>query len=96
MPNQGEYDFVFSTTEGQQQNLTFKVADVNNALGSVPHLVGIGYRVIVDKDSQSGLDVSVMINKGTNEHTKFRRDRNVWVLDAIVEAEVAAIVGRQA
>ena len=62
----------------------FQVAEVNKALGAVSHLVDMGYKVVFDKDMTTGHDLSVMINKKTGITLRFRRDRNVWVLDAYV------------
>lgn len=36
---------------------------------------------------KTGQDLSMMLNKNTNVASRFRRDRNVWVLDVFVNAE---------
>ena len=85
IPNEGETDFKFKTKEGQDKDWKFQIAEVNKALGAISYLVDLGYRIIFEKDMKTGKDISVMIDKSTNEVTRFRRERNVWVLDAIVE-----------
>jgi hypothetical protein len=85
--NEGECDFKFATTEGHEQNMSFQIAEVNKALGSVSYLVDHGYRVIFDQDEETGHDISVMIHKKTGITSRFRRDRNIWILDAVVDDE---------
>ena len=85
--NEGECDFKFQTVEGNKQNLTFQIAEVNKALGAVSYLVDDGYRVIFDKDEKTGHDLSMMIHKKTGVTSRFRRERNVWILDVLVDAE---------
>ena len=87
IPNEGEYDFSFSTAECTPEVMTFQIAEVNKALGSISYLVDNGYRVVFDKDPASGRDMSCMIHKGSNRVSRFRRDRNVWVLDAVVSKD---------
>ena len=82
IPNEGEVDFAFSTEEGHTEMLTMQIAEVNKALGSVSYLVDKGYRVTFDKCLRTGNDLSMMLNKKTNVTTRFRREKNVWVLDA--------------
>ena len=62
-----------------------QIAEVNKAFGSVSYMVDRGFRVIFDKDEASGKDVSMMVHRATGRATRFRRDRNVWVLDAYVK-----------
>ena len=93
IPNEGEVDFEFITPGGHQEKMVFQIAEVNKALGSVSYLVDNGYRVAFDKDAATGKDLSFMIHKPSGRTTRFRRDRNVWVLDAIVESSG---FGRQA
>ena len=87
IPNEGEYDFEFQTNEGVDEEMTFQIAEVNKALGSISYLVDRNYRVTFDKDMKTGKDISFMLNKGTHQVMRFRRERNIWVLDAIVEVE---------
>ena len=86
IPNEGEVDFEFITPDGHQEKMVFQIAEVNKALGSVSYLVDNGYRVAFDKDIATGKDLSFMIHKPSGRTTRFRRDRNVWVLNAIVES----------
>ena len=62
-----------------------QVAEVNKALGSISYLVDRGYKVVFDKCMRTGTDTSMMIKKSTMRAAKFRRDRNIWVLDAYVD-----------
>jgi hypothetical protein len=85
--NEGECDFKFTTNEGHEKNLTFQIAEVNKALGSVSYLVDNGYRVTFDKDEATGHDISMMFHKATGVTSRFRRERNIWILDALVDEE---------
>ena len=82
----GEFDFNFITPEGHKKSLVFQVANVNKALGAVSYLVDHGYRVIFDKDAESGEDLSHMFDKRTKAATRLRREKNIWKLDTFVEA----------
>ena len=46
IPNEGEWDLNFQTTEGNAEDMTFQVAEVNKALCAVSYLVDKGYRVV--------------------------------------------------
>ena len=85
IPNEGEVDFMFTTTEGHDEELCMQIAEVNKALGSISYLVDRGYRVVFDKCMRTGKDLSLMIKKDTCRAAKFRRERNIWVLDAYVD-----------
>ena len=61
-----------------------QVAEVNKALGSISYLVDRGYRVVFDKDMASGRDLSMMQCKRNGVTSMFRRERNIWILDAYV------------
>ena len=87
IPNEGEFDFKFTTTEGTEQSMVFQVAEVNKALGSISYLVDNGYRVTFDQDEKTGADISMMYHKKTGVTTRFRRQRNIWILDAFVDVE---------
>ena len=87
IPNEGEYDLKFSTVEGQEQCLTFQIAEVNKALCAVSNLVDNGYRVVFDKNVKTNQDTSHMLHKETGVTTRYRRTRNVWVLDAFINGE---------
>ena len=83
--NEGESDLKFDTTDGQNLNWTFQVAEVNKVLASVSYLVDNRHRVVFDKDEVTGHDISCIINKQTGEEVKMRRNNNVWVIDAFVD-----------
>ena len=87
IPNEGETQFKFKTNEGHDQDWLFQIAEVNKALGSISYLVDEGYRVVFDKDMSTGRDISYMLYKANKQTTRFRRERNVWVLDAIIEED---------
>ena len=87
IPNEGEYDLNFSTVEGQEQCLTFQIAEVNKALCAVSNLVDNGFRVVFDKNMKINEDTSHMLHKETGVTTRYRRTRNVWVLDAFVDGD---------
>ena len=82
IPNEGEVDFEFVTEHGKPEFLVMQIAEVNKALGSVSYMVDRGYKVVFDKDKDTDVDLSMMIHKETGQATRFRRDRQVWVLDA--------------
>ena len=86
IPNEGEYEFGFQTSEGNEESMTFQIAEVNKALGSVAYLVDRKYRVVFDQD-ENGRDTSYMVHKPSGRVSRFRRDKNVWILDAMVEAD---------
>jgi hypothetical protein len=87
MRNEGECDFPFETVEGQRLSMIFQIAEVNKALGSVAWFVDREYRVVYDKNMETGEDLSYMVHKPTKVVYRFRRDRNVWVLDALVDLD---------
>ena len=87
IPNEGETDLKFFTSEGKDCNWLFQVAEVNKVLASVSYLVDGNHRVIFDKDEKTGQDLSSIINKTTGEEVKMRRDNNVWVIDAYVDED---------
>ena len=84
--NEGEVDFPFETMEGHMQEMIFQIAEVNKPLGSVAYFVDRDYRVVYDKNMGTGEDMSYMIHKPTRTVYRFRRERNIWVMDAIVDA----------
>ena len=71
--NEGECDFKFSTVEGNQQNLTFQIAEVNKALGAVSYLVDHGYRVVFDQ-------VSYVEDLDTGEKMYMEEKEGMYVL----------------
>jgi hypothetical protein len=86
--NEGEIDFVFKTAEGHERSFVFQVAETNKPLGAASYFVDDGFRVVFDKDMKTGVDLSMMLNKATGEITRFRRVRNIWVMDATIEEEI--------
>ena len=86
--NEGEGDFEFSTTEGNSLKWTFQIAEVNKVLASVSSLVDSNHRVTFDRDDKTGTDISFILDKRTGMQTKMRRERNVWVVDAMVEEDI--------
>ena len=85
--NQGEIDFDFESVEGHKETFVFQIADVNKALGSVAYVVDTAFRVVYDKNMETGEDMSYMVHKPSKKPFRFRRERNVWILDAIVGSE---------
>ena len=73
--------------EGHKESFFFRIAAVNKALGSGAYMVDRAFRVVFDKDMETGEDAPYMIHKPTKKVFRFRRDRNVWMLDAVVAAE---------
>ena len=82
IPNEGEIDFLFTTTEGFDESWEFQIADVNKPLGAVADRVDNACRVVYHKGMDTGQDLSYILNKRTGKILKMRRDGNVWVLDA--------------
>ena len=76
------------TAAGQKLNMIFQITE---ALGSVARFVDRCYRVVYDKNEVTGEDLSYMVHKPTKTVYRFSRDRNVWVLDALVD--IAEIYG---
>ena len=85
IPNEGETDFKFQTPEGDQENWTFQIAEVNKALGAVSDRVDHDYRVVFDRDSRTGKDASYMLDKKNKKAKRMTRTGNVWVMDAVVD-----------
>ena len=87
IPNEGEVTFDFTSVEGHKEAFVFQIAEVNKALGSVAYVVDRNFRVVFDKHMKTGEDVSYMVHKPTRKSFRFRRERNVWILDAVVSFE---------
>ena len=83
--NEGEAEFPFESVEGHKTSMLVQIAEVNKPLGSVAYFVDRDYRVVYDKNMKTGEDLSYMIHKPTKTVYRFRRERNVWILDAIVD-----------
>ena len=84
---EGEITFDFESLEGHQESFVFQIAAVNKALGSGAYMVDHGFRVVYDKDMDTNEDMSYMIHKATKRAFRFRREENVWILDAVVAAD---------
>ena len=82
--NEGEVDFTFQDRDGKTHTWVFQVANVNKVLASVSSLVDCGYRVVFDKDLETGTDLSFIIHKKTGDTIKMKRERNIWMIDAFV------------
>jgi hypothetical protein len=85
--NEGEITFDFESLEGHQESFVFQIAEVNKALGAGAYMVDHGFRVVYDKDMDTDEDLSYMIHKASKRAFRFRRERNVWILDAVVAAD---------
>ena len=86
--NEGECDFHFQTKDGEEQEFTFQIAEVNKALCAVSYLVDHGYLVTFDQDERSGIDTSRITHKKSGKMIPLSRDKNVWTIDAYIEEEV--------
>ena len=93
IPNEGEVDMEFQTQEGYDENMVFQVSNVNKPLAAVSDRVDNGCRVVFDKDNETGQDLSYIYNKRTKKVIKLRRERNVWILDAVVSADSVEFEG---
>ena len=93
IPNEGECDFHFSTSDGQDESFTFQIAEVNKALCAVSYLVDQRNQVIFDQDEKTGVDTSRIVNKKTGKIIQLVRDRNVWTIDACIEEETDSSQG---
>lgn len=85
--NEGEVDFAFQDRDGKTHTWVFQVANVNKVLASVSSLVDCGYRVVFDKDLDTGEDLSFIIHKKTNDTINMKRERNIWTIDAFVNED---------
>ena len=94
--NEGEVDFPFESVEGHLASMIFQIAEVNKPLGSVAYFVDGAFRVVYDKNMETGEDMSYMIHKPSKTTYRFRRERNIWILDAIVDvSEIYGDFSRQ-
>ena len=85
--NEGEITFDFESLEAHKEAFVSQMAAVNKALGSGAYMVHHGLRVVYDKDMETNEDLSYMIHKATKRAFRFRKDKNVWILDAVVAAD---------
>ena len=82
--DEGQRTLDVCTLDGQQRrSMTFQVARVKKALGSVSQVVKNGNKLVSDQDS-SGKDTSYIQNKRTNEKIWLRQENGVYVLDLMV------------
>ena len=72
------------TLGGQhRRSMTFQVATVKKALGSVSQMVKNGNKLVFDRDN-SGRDTSYIQNIRTNEKMWLRQGNGMYVLDLMV------------
>ena len=82
--NEGQRKLDVCTLDGhQRRSMTFQVARVKKALGSVSQMVKNGNKLVFDQDS-SGKDTSYIQNKRSNEKIWLRQENGVYVLDLMV------------
>ena len=82
--NEGQKRVTVATQDGKnERSMTFQVADVDKALGSVRQIVSNGNRVVFDQDP-AGKDVSYIYHKTTQERMPMRVENGVYVLDLVV------------
>ena len=82
--NEGQKQVIISTLNGgQERQMTFQVAQVHKALGSVSQMVRNGNRVVFDTD-YTGRDISHIENKATKERIPMRVENGVYVIDLVV------------
>ena len=84
--NEGEITFDFESVEGHKESFVFQIAAVNKALGSAAYMVDHAFRVVYDKDMETNEDLSYMIHTPTKRAFKFRGEKNVWILEAMIAA----------
>ena len=61
------------------------MAEVNKALASIADRVDNSYRVVFDKDDETGGDISYLLQKKTKQIIKMTRVGNVCVIEATVD-----------
>ena len=82
--NEGERDLVVSSFEGDKtRKMTFQVAKVSKALGSVSQIIAKGNKMVFQKDSQ-GNDCSYIEHVDSGEVMWLRERDGVYVLDVLV------------
>ena len=84
IPNVGEVNLEFETSEGFSEKIRFQVADVNKALLSISDRVDHRCRVVFDQDEETGEDISHIFDKVSRRKMKLDRVGKVWVLDCSV------------
>ena len=63
--------------------MTFQVAQVNKALGSVHSIVHKGNKVVFDCDNE-GKDIAYIEHKASKQRMWMRVEKGVYVLDVLV------------
>ena len=82
--NEGQKRVDVCTLDGQHcRTMTFQLAKVRKALGSVSQMVRNGNRLVFDQDAQ-GKDISFVQNKKSGEKIWLRQENGVYVLDLLV------------
>ena len=82
--NEGQRSVFVSTLDGNQERaMTFQVAQVHKALGSVSQMVRNGNTLVFDTD-EYGRDVSYILNKKTQDYIPMRVENGVYVIDVVV------------
>ena len=87
IPNEGECDVHFTTKDGEKENYTFQIAEVNKAQCAVSYPVDQHNQVIFDNDDVTGLDISRIVKKKAGKIIQTTRERNVWTIDAFIDEE---------
>ena len=94
--NEGKKEVTISSVDGGKvRDMTFQVANVQKALGSVSQMVRRGNRVVFDRDD-NGKDLAYIENKRSKERMYMRQEKGVYVLDVLVAPPVTKPFGRQA
>ena len=74
---------MFALDGQQRRSMTFQVARVKKALGSVSQMVKNGNKLVFGQDS-SGKGTSYIRNKRIYEKTYLRQENGVYVLDLML------------
>ena len=82
--NEGQRTIKFHTKDGQKRKVTCQVAAVNQILASVALVCDQGNDVIFRKDGGE------IVNLATSSRTAFRRQGNIYVMDAWVPSSKEA------
>ena len=72
--------------------MTFQVAPVHKALGSVHQMMRKGSKVTFDID-ESGRDVSSIVHKASGQRIPLRVENGVYVLDMLVASPGEGFTG---
>ena len=83
IPNQGQQRVPFMARESSWMEIVFQVAKINKPLLSVNKLVDSEMRVVFDKSG------SYIYNKVTGDIVRTKRERRVFVLEALTDEDPA-------